>query len=83
MTTSLNKPVRRKSESYVRDRSKFRRIIVTLYPGNYIGLRLENCRKEETITLQAVYQQAIMGRLAKEKADKAKNRKFLAKRGRL
>jgi hypothetical protein len=50
--TPLKKAVTRRSEELMRDRSKFRRIVVTLYPAGFIGLRLEKCRREETLSLR-------------------------------
>src|SRR6267378_2064060 len=45
--TPLKKALTRRSEELYRDRSKFRRIVVTLYPAGFIGLRLEKCRRQE------------------------------------
>jgi len=39
--TPLKKVVVRRSEERMRDRSKYRRAVVTLYPAGFIGLRLE------------------------------------------
>lgn len=83
MTTALNKKVTRRSNELKRDRSKLRRIIVTIYPAGYVGLRLEKCRTEETMSLSALYDMAIKSRVAKEKAEKTKGKKFLAKRGKV
>jgi hypothetical protein len=49
MTTPLTKPVKRKSHETVRERSKLKRIIVTIYPAGFIGLRLEKNRTEERL----------------------------------
>jgi hypothetical protein len=49
--TPLKKAVTRRSEELMRDRSKFRRIVVTLHPAGFIGLRLEKCRHEETLSI--------------------------------
>lgn len=72
--TDLNKPVRRRSAATFRDRSKRRRIVVTLYPAGFIGLRLERCRREETISLEGVYEAAVKSRVAHERAQKKANR---------
>lgn len=82
--TPLKTRITRRSEELYRDRSKFRRLIVTLYPAGYIGLRLEKCRKEETISLRAAYEAATLSRVQRERSEKAKAKgtKFLAKRGR-
>lgn len=76
--TPLKKTVTRRSEELIRDRSKFRRLIVSIYPSGYIGIRPEKCRTEETITIKAVWEQAVKSRVAMEakaklqkKADKA------------
>ena len=52
--TPLEKPVTRRSDEFYRDGSKFRRIVVTLHPAGFIGLRLEKCRYEETISSAAL-----------------------------
>lgn len=75
MTTSLHKPIKRRTLQERRDRGKYRKLIVTLYPAGMIGLRLEGTRKEETIMIEAVYERAIKMRLAFEKAEKEKRRK--------
>jgi hypothetical protein len=62
--TPLKKIVRRRSEEYIRNRSQFRRLIVTIYPGGYIGIRLEKCRTEETITIKAVWERAVASGLS-------------------
>lgn len=66
MTTKLTRPVRRKTAQTVRDTGKQRRIVVTLYPGGTIGLRLERTRREEVITVEAVYWNALTARMASE-----------------
>ena len=38
MTTSLTKPVKRRSNEKRNDRGKYRAIIVTIYPAGYIGV---------------------------------------------
>jgi hypothetical protein len=80
--TPLKTRVVRRSEELYRDRSKYRRIIVTLYPAGFIGLRLEKCRKEETISLRAALEAAIISRVMRERLEKKKGHKHLAKRGR-
>jgi hypothetical protein len=54
--TPLKKSVTRRSEELYRDRSIYRRIVVTLYPSGFIGLRLEKCRHEETLSIRAAYE---------------------------
>jgi hypothetical protein len=80
--TPLKKAVHRRSEELMRDRSKYRRIIVSLHPGGFIGLRLEKCRRTETLSLRAAFECAVRSRVAFERAQKQKDKKFFAKRGR-
>jgi hypothetical protein len=61
--TPLKKAVTRRSEELMRDRSKFRRIVVTLYPAGFIGLRLEKCRREETLSMRAAFEAAVQTRV--------------------
>jgi hypothetical protein len=71
MTPLTRKVTRRSSETY-RDRSKLRRIVVTLYPSGIIGLRLEKTRTEETLPLCVAYETAVRARVAYERAQKTK-----------
>lgn len=81
--TPLTKTVRRRSEEYFRDRSKMRRIIVSIHPGGFIGLRLEKCRKEETLSISAAYRMAVSARVSFERMEKAKKKSKLVRRGKL
>jgi hypothetical protein len=81
--TPLKKAVRRRSEELMRDRSKYRRIVVTLYPAGFIGLRLEKCRREETLSIRGAYETAVQTRVMRERAKRRKSRPFRASRGRL
>jgi hypothetical protein len=81
--TPLKKAVTRRSEERMRDHSKFRRIVVTLHPAGFIGLRLEKCRHEETLSLCAAYETAVQTRVMRERAERRKGKPCLAKRGRL
>jgi len=74
MTTTLNKPVKRRTNEIRRDRSKYRNIIVTLYPAGHIGLRLEGTRSEETIPMQAVFERAVKMRIAQQETDKLRKK---------
>lgn len=76
--TPLKKPVKRRSEAFVRDRGKFRPLVVTLYPNDTIGLRLAGSRKEEVTALTSVYHLAVKQRVAKEMAEKREKRKNVA-----
>jgi hypothetical protein len=73
MTPLTRKVTRRSSETY-RDRSKLRRIVITLYPAGVIGLRLEKTRQEETLPLHLAYETAVRARVAFERAQKAKRK---------
>lgn len=75
MTTRLTKPVKRLSNELYRDKSKYRNIIVCIYPAGFIGLRLQGTRREETIPLSSVYERAIKTRVAYEHMLKIKERK--------
>lgn len=81
MTTPLKKPVRRRTETTRRDKGKFRRYVVTLYPGDTIGIRLEKCRQEEFISINTVYELAVRMRVEAKRAERRKSR--LVKRGKL
>ncbi len=73
--TDLDKPVKRRSGFSVRDAGKMRRLVVTLYPHGFIGLRPEKTRREETIGLHAAYDAAVKMRVARERAERAAARK--------
>lgn len=73
--TALNKPIKRSTNAVIRDKGRTRRLVVTLYPGDVIGLRPEKTRREEITSLAAVYSLAIKQRLAAERAEKIKARK--------
>jgi hypothetical protein len=80
--TPLKKSVTRRSDEIYRDRSKFRRIVVTLYPAGFIGLRLEKCRTEETLSIRAAYETAVHTRVMRKQAERRKDKPCLARRGR-
>jgi hypothetical protein len=80
--TPLKKSVTRRSEEIYRDRSKFRRIVVTLYPAGFIGLRLEKCRTEETLSIRAASETAVHSRVMRNQAERRKDKPCLARRGR-
>jgi hypothetical protein len=81
--TPLKKAVRRRSEELMRDRSRYRRIVVTLYPAGFIGLRLEKCRREETLSIRGAYETAVQTRVMRERAERRRGKPCLVKRGRL
>lgn len=64
--TPLKKPIKRRSEELVRDGSKFRRLVVVVYPSGFIGLRPEGTRREETITIKLVWEKAVQARVLRE-----------------
>jgi hypothetical protein len=75
--TPLKRTVTRRSEE------KYRRIVVTLYPAGFIGLRLEKCRHEETLSIRAAYETAVVTRVMRERAQRRAGKPCLAKRGRI
>ena len=74
MTTTLNKPVRRKSRETIRDAGRTYALVVTLYPNGLLGLRPERTRREELIPLAAVWFSAVKMRVAAEVAAKRAKR---------
>lgn len=81
--TPLKKAVTRRSEERYRDRSRFRRIVVTLYPAGFIGLRLEKCRHEETLSIRAAFETAVQSRVLRERTERRKGKPCLVRRSRL
>ena len=73
--TNLDKPVTRKSHVIVRDRGKVRQLVVTINPNGTLGLRPLGTRKAEIITLDSCYSLAVKQRVAKERAEKAAQKK--------
>lgn len=73
--TDATKPVTRRTPAAVRDAGRTRRLVVTIHPNGTLGLRPERTRREETITLEAIYSLAVKQRVAKEQADKKKAKK--------
>lgn len=73
--TLLHKPVRRSTATTVHDQGKHRRLVVTLYPGDVIGLRPEKTRREEFTSLAAVYSLAVKQRVARQRAERAQRRR--------
>ena len=65
--TPLKKAVRRRTEAPHRGR----RLVVTLMPGDVIGLRPERTRREEYVSLAALYDYAVKARVLSERAAKA------------
>lgn len=75
MATALTKKVTRRTATTVRDGSKRRPLVVTIYPSGFFGLRLAKCRREETIDFESVYSIAVKQRVAFERAQKKAQRK--------
>jgi hypothetical protein len=59
MTTTLHKPIKRKTHERRYERGKSRAIVVTLYPAGYMGLRLEGTRREETLPIEVAWEYAV------------------------
>jgi hypothetical protein len=73
--TPLNKQVRRLGEARVRDRSRYRQLVVSLHPGDFIGLRMQGCRQLETFPIDALYSIAVKARVARERAERKAGRR--------
>lgn len=73
MATSLNRPVVRKTTTPHRGR----RMVITLYPGDVVGVRHERARKEYQIPLAWVYDMAVKAEVQRQKAERAKKKKKL------
>jgi hypothetical protein len=54
MATTLNRPVKRITDGRVFERGR-RRVVVTLYPGDRIGMRLERTRREYVGNISTVF----------------------------
>jgi hypothetical protein len=72
----------RRSEEVYRERSKEPHRRDHLSAG-HIGLRLEKCRHEETISIRAAYETAVKTRVMRKQAERRKDKPYLASRGRL
>ena len=73
--TKLTKPVRRITDSTIRDCGKVRNLIVTLYPNDTIGLRPAKTRREEIVSLESCYGLGVKQRVAAERAEKLAKKK--------
>lgn len=73
--TPLTKTISRRSEATIRDGVKRRRIVVTLYPSNVIGLRPEKTRREEFISVESAWSTAVKMRVNSERMEKKKARR--------
>ena len=91
MTTKAPRPPRKKwgdpgskvtraTSAKLFSAGQHRPVIVTLYPDGIIGLRLSRYRKEEYVNAPDIYRQAVMARVAAERAAKRKGKKREATR---
>lgn len=72
--TKITKPVTRMSDALIRDGGKLRRLVVTIFPNDTLGIRPEKTRRGERISLEAVYGMAVKIRIRDEKNEKAKQK---------
>ena len=49
-----------------------RRIVVSLHPGDLLGLRPERTRQQELIPIAAIYDYAVKARVFRERAERKK-----------
>lgn len=80
MASKLNKPVRRETSEYVRDKG-LRPLVVILYPAGHIGLRAKGCRSEIHVPLMAVYSLGMKMQVAARRAEKEAKKKAKQKKG--
>lgn len=71
MPTHLQRPVTRQTEG----RHRGRPLVVTLYPGDIIGVRQARTRTEYTIPLAWVYDAAVKAEVTRQRAEKAKRKR--------
>ena len=65
MTDLLNRLARRTLAPH-----RGRRLVITLEPGDLIGLRMERCRQTEYVPAATIYDFAVKLRVAWERANK-------------
>ena len=75
MTTQLKKAVHRETETTVRDKGARRELVLSLLPGDLIGVRLKGTRTTYTIDSVAAYHFAVKIQVAYDKRMKAKAKK--------
>ena len=68
--TDLKKRVSRRTIGLHRGR----KIMVSLEPGDLLGLRQERCRQTEYVSLAAIYDYAVKERVIAERAAKRKGK---------
>lgn len=81
MTTKLNKPVRRLTETSRRECGKNRAFVVSLLPGDLISFRFHGCKTEYFLPVGIGFNAAVRLHIEEKKAARKKSR--LVKRGRL
>ena len=72
--TDLKKPVRRSTHAVV-PYGVSPRIVVTLYPGGFIGLREHKRRREYQLGLGSLYVQAVGAEARREREEKKRGRR--------
>lgn len=63
--TDLIKPIKRVTRSERFSRGKHRRLIVSLEPGDVIGVRLQGTRQTYRLSIEAVYERAILAHVSR------------------
>ena len=75
MTTPLNKTVSRESRTCRFDRSKNRPLIVSLSPGDVIGLRMKGTRTTLEVSISSVWSLALSQKAAELRAARKAKKK--------
>ncbi len=73
--TDATKPVKRRTDALVRDDGKLRRLVVTIYCNGTLGVRPEKTRREEIVSIAAIYSLGVKQRVAQERAEKKSKRR--------
>jgi hypothetical protein len=68
----------RRTSASVFSRGARRAVIVTVYPDGVLGLRLSRTRREELVAADTVYREAVIARVAIERAQRKARRKAKA-----
>jgi len=63
--TDLRKTVRRVTVGKRRDRSKSRALVISLEPGDIVGIRMQGTRQTYRRGIEAIYEDAIRYHLAR------------------
>lgn len=75
MTTALSKTVSRESTTAIFERSKRRPLIVSISPGNVIGLRMKGTRTTLEVSINAVWNLALAQKAAELRAARKAKKK--------